>query len=105
MHKSKIKKGDQVIVISGSDKGKQGKVLSVLPKLNKAVVSGINIKKKHSKPTKFTEGGIISKEMPIDISNIAHIDPKTNTATKVGFKILDSGEKVKFAKKSKEVIG
>ncbi len=105
MIKLKIKKGDKVAVITGKDKGKQGEVISVLPKVNKAVVSGINIVKKHTKASRDSEGGIISKEMPIQISNISLIDPKTNAITKVGFKILKDGTKVRYAKKSGEILG
>lgn len=105
MIKLKIKKGDKVAVITGKDKGKQGEVISVLPKVNKAIVSGINIVKKHTKASRDSEGGIISKEMPIQISNISLIDPKTNAITKVGFKILKDGTKVRYAKKSGEIFG
>lgn len=104
MLKFKIRKGDKVTIITGRDKGKQGRVLSVLRSKNKVVVSGINIVKKHTKPTQFSEGGIISKELPIDISNVAHIDPKSGFATKVSFKFLEDGSKVRVAKKSGEVI-
>lgn len=104
MIKFKIKKGDEVIVITGKNKGKKGQVLKILPKENRAVVSGINVVKKHTKPSKVSEGGIIQKELPIHISNIAHIDPKTGVPTKVGFKILADGSKVRVAKKSGEII-
>ncbi len=104
MIKFKIKKGDEVIVITGKNKGKKGQVLKILPKENRAVVSGINVVKKHTKPSKVSEGGIIQKELPIHISNIAHVDPKTGVPTKVGFKILADGSKVRVAKKSGEII-
>lgn len=102
-HTGKIKKGDQVCVISGKDKGKSGEVLSVSPKQCKVIVKEINMVKKHTKPSPQNAGGIISKEMPIHISNVSHIDPITKKQTKVGFKLVD-GKKVRFAKKSGEVI-
>ena len=104
MLKLKIKKGDKVAVITGKDKGKQGEVLSVMPKLNKAIVSGVNLAKKHTKPSRENEGGIITKEMPIQISNIAILDPKSGLPSKVGFKILKDGVKVRIAKKSGEIL-
>jgi large subunit ribosomal protein L24 len=104
MNKLKVKKGDKVKVITGSSKGKIGDVIKVFPKENKVIVSGVNVVKKHTKPSQFSEGGIISKELPINVSNISHIDPKTNEVTKVGYKVLESGKKVRFAKKSGEVI-
>ena len=103
MNKLKIKKGDKVRVITGKDNGKVGNVVKVLPKENKLVVSGINIAKKHTKPSQTSEGGILHIELPIHVSNVSHIDPKTNEITKVGYKILD-GKKVRFAKKSGEII-
>ncbi|HJD61065.1 MAG TPA: 50S ribosomal protein L24 [Rickettsia endosymbiont of Columbicola hoogstraali] len=105
MIKLKVKKGDEVIVITGKYKGKKGKILKVFPKKNKIVVSGINLVKKHTKPTQVSEGGIITKELPIDISNVAHVDPKTGNPTKVAFKFLEDGSKVRIAKKSGEIIG
>ena len=102
--KLKIRKGDRVIVITGKDKGKSGSVLSVSPKDNKAVVQGVNVAKRHTKQTAQQEGGIIAKEMPISISNLAHLDPKDNKPTRVGFKINKDGSKVRVAKRSGEVI-
>lgn len=99
----KIKKGDQVIVTTGRDKGKQGEVLRAMPKANKVVVQGVNMVKRHTRPSQTSAGGIISKESPIDISNVALIDPETGKATRVGFKVVD-GEKVRVAKKSGKVI-
>ena len=104
MIKLKIKKGDQVIVITGKNKGKKGKVLKVFPKEKKVLVGGINIVKRHTKPSQASNGGIISKESPIHTSNVAHVDPKLGCATKVGFKILNDGSKVRIAKKSGEII-
>ncbi len=105
MVKLKVKTGDEVIVVTGKNKGQKGKILKVFPSENKAVVSGVNVVKKHTKASKDSEGGIIQKELPINISNIAHLDPKTGEATKVGYKILENGLKVRFAKKSGEIIG
>ena len=104
MNKLKIKKGDKVKVVSGGSKGKVGNVLKVFPKEHKVIVSGVNLVKRHTKPTQHSEGGIMQKELPIHISNISHIDPKTDEVTKVGYKILEDGKKVRFAKKSGEVI-
>ena len=104
MIKLKVKKGDEVVVITGKNKGKKGKILSVFPKENKAIVSGINLVKKHTKPSQNSEGGIIQKELPIHISNISLIDPKSGENTRVGFKILDDGSKIRIARKSGEII-
>lgn len=101
---SKIRKGDQVIVIAGRDKGKRGEVLRALPKEHRLVVQGVNIVKRHQKPSQVGEGGIIAKEGSIDVSNVAHIDPVNGRPTRVGFKILDGGRKVRFAVRSGEVI-
>ncbi len=102
--KLKIKKGDQVIVIAGRDKGARGEVLKVLPKENRAIVKGVNLVKRHQKATQTTEGGIISKEAPIHISNLAHVDPKDGKPTRVGYKVLEDGRKVRYSKRSGEVI-
>lgn len=104
MPKIKIRKDDKVIVTTGKNKGKIGTVIKILPKSNKAIISGINLVKKHTKPTQYNQGGIEQKELPINISNIASIDPKTGKATKVGFKLLEDGTKVRVAKKSGEII-
>lgn len=105
MIKLKVKKGDEVVVITGKHKGKKGKILKVFPENSKVIVSGVNLVKKHTKPNQMSEGGIITKELPIHISNIAHIDPKTGNPTKVAFKFLEDGSKVRVAKKSGEIIG
>ncbi len=102
--KLKIKKGDEVIVITGKDKGKRGKVIKAFPKENKIMISGINVVTKHSKPTKSQHGGITYKEMPIHVSNVSHIDPKIDIPTKIAFKFLQDGKKIRFAKKSGEII-
>ena len=101
---AKIKKGDKVIVLTGKDKGKQGEVLSVQPDNAKAVVQGVNKVKRHTKPTQFQAGGIVEKEAPIALSNISIVDPKEGKATRVGFKTLEDGKKVRIAKLSGEVI-
>ena len=100
----KIKKGDRVIVTTGRDKGKKGEVLKVYPQDDRVLVSNVNMVKRHQRQSQTQQGGIISKEAPIQVSNIAHVDPKTGGATRVGFKILGDGRKVRFAKKSGEVI-
>ncbi|GGX55498.1 50S ribosomal protein L24 [Litorimonas cladophorae] len=102
---AKIKKGDYVVVLSGGDKGRKGEVLKVLPKEERVVVKGVRLVKRHVKPSQAEpEGGIKSFEAPIHVSNVAHIDPKDNVATRVGFKVLKDGKKVRVAKKSGEVI-
>jgi large subunit ribosomal protein L24 len=102
--KLKIKKGDRVIITTGRDKGKTGEVLRVLPKENRAVVQGVNKVKRHTRPSVGNAGGIVEKEATIHVSNLAHIDPKTNEATRVGFKFLSDGRKVRYAKASGEVL-
>jgi large subunit ribosomal protein L24 len=104
MVKLKIKKGDKVKVIAGKSKGKVGDVVKVLPAENRVIVSGVNLAKRHTKPSQTSEGGIIQKELPIHVSNVSHIDPKTGEITKVGYKTLGDGKKVRFAKKSGEII-
>lgn len=104
---SKIKKGDNVFILSGKDKGKTGKVLKVIKNLtqqDKAIVEGVNIVKKHTKQSATQKGGIESVEMPIYMSNLSILDPKTSKPSRVGFKILKDGEKVRFAKKSGETL-
>ncbi|MGD8326825.1 MAG: 50S ribosomal protein L24 [Sphingomonadales bacterium] len=102
--KFKIKKGDKVIVIAGRDKGKKGEVVEMIPAENRAKVSGVNLVKRHRKPTQQSPGGIDTIEAPIHVSNLAIEDPKTGKASRVGFKKLDDGKKVRFAKASGEVI-
>ncbi|MFO1186434.1 MAG: 50S ribosomal protein L24 [Alphaproteobacteria bacterium] len=103
-NKLKIKKGDRVVVLTGRDKGKKGEVLRVIPDERRALVRGVNMVQRHQRQTPQSEGGIIAKEAAIDISNIALIDPKTGSPTRVGYKVLGDGRKVRFAKKSGEVI-
>jgi large subunit ribosomal protein L24 len=101
---AKIKKGDRVIVTTGRDKGKKGEVMKVFPKENRALVSGVNAVKRHQRQTQKQQGGIVSKELPVQLSNLAHVDPKSGAATRIGWKILGDGRRVRFAKKSGEVI-
>ena len=99
-----VKKGDKVMVISGKDKGKTGVILSALPKKDRVLVEGVNIVKKHSKPSQMNpQGGIISQEAPIHVSNVMPLDPKTGEPTRVGIKEVD-GKRVRVAKKSGEVL-
>jgi large subunit ribosomal protein L24 len=102
--KYKIKKGDKVVVITGRDKGKTGEVLKVNREEGRVLVQGINMVKRHTKPSTITPGGILEKEASIHISNVAHIDPKTSKPTRVGYKVLDGGRKVRVARRSGEVI-
>jgi large subunit ribosomal protein L24 len=104
MPKLKIKKGDHVVVVTGKDKGKKGEVLKVLPAENRAVVKGVSMVRRHQRQTASQEGGIINKEAPIHISNIAIEDPKDGKPTRVGYKFLKDGRKVRFARRSGEVI-
>jgi large subunit ribosomal protein L24 len=100
----KIKKGDRVIVLAGRDKGKHGEVIAMMPKENQALVRGVNIVRRHQRQTAKQDPGIVSKEAPIDLSNLALEDPKDGKPTRVGFKVLDDGRKVRYAKRSGEVI-
>jgi large subunit ribosomal protein L24 len=101
---AKIKKGDKVVVLAGRDKGRSGEVLQVMPKDERAVVRGVNIVKRHQRQSMKQEAGIISKEATIHLSNLALADPKDGKATRVGFKLLDDGRKVRVAKRSGEQI-
>jgi large subunit ribosomal protein L24 len=101
---AKIKKGDRVVVLAGRDKGRSGEVVRVHPKEERAVVRGINTVKRHQRQTAKQEAAIITKEAPIHLSNLAIADPKNGKPTRVGFKILDDGRKVRFAKRSGELI-
>ncbi len=100
----KIKKGDHVIVLAGRDKGKHGEVIEVRPKENRALVRGVNMVRRHQRQTASQEAGIVSKEGPINISNLAIEDPKDGKPSRVGFKLLADGKKVRFAKRSGEII-
>ena len=100
----KFKKGDKVVVTTGRDKGQAGSILKMLRDEDRAIVQGVNMVKRHQKQTQTDEGGIISKESPIHLSNLMHVDPTDGKPTRVGFKILKDGRKVRFAKRSGEVI-
>ncbi len=100
----KFKKGDRVVVLSGRDKGKQGEILVMMPRENRAVVRGVNVVRRHQRQSAQQEGGIVSKEAPINLSNLAHEDPNDGQPTRVGFKFLEDGKKVRFAKRSGELI-
>lgn len=104
MPKVKIKKGDHVVMLTGKDKGKHGEVLKVMPSENRAIVQGVVMVRRHQRQTTTQEGGIITKEAPVNISNIALEDPKDGKPTRVGYKFLKDGRKVRFAKRSGEVI-
>ena len=104
MAKLKIKKGDHVVVITGKDKGKTGEVLKVLPEENRAIVKGVAMIRRHQRQTASQEGGIIAKEAAIHISNLALEDPKDGKPTRVGYRFLKDGRKVRFARRSGEVI-
>jgi len=102
--KLKIRKGDRVVVTTGKDKGKQGNVLKVFPSDNRALVQGVNVARRHQRQTAAQQGGIIAKELPIHISNLAHIDPKDGKPTRIGYKFLSDGKRVRVAKRSGEEI-
>ena len=101
---AKIKKGDKVVVTTGRDRGKTGEVREVIRAESRAVVSGVNLVRRHTRQTAQTEGGILTKEAPIHLSNLAIVDPKTGKPTRVGFMILDDGRKVRVAKRSGDLI-
>jgi large subunit ribosomal protein L24 len=100
---AKLKKGDNVVVIAGKDKGRKGEITRVLPDANKAVVSGVNVAIRHQRQTQANQGGRIAKEMPIELSNLALLDPKSGEPTRVGFRV-EGDKKVRFAKNSGETI-
>jgi large subunit ribosomal protein L24 len=102
--KFKVKKGDKVVVLCGRDKGKKGEVLRMLPKENRVVVQGVNVIKRHTRPTQVSPGGIVEREAPVHISNVAHLDPKSDLPTRVGTRVDADGRKVRYAKRSGEVI-
>jgi large subunit ribosomal protein L24 len=104
MSAAKIKKGDRVVVLTGRDKGKRGEVVRVLVDADRVIVSGVNIVKRHTRPTPASAGGILEKEATIHVSNVAHIDPKTDKPTRVGFKTLEDGRKIRVARPSGEAI-
>ena len=101
---AKIRKGDKVVILTGRDKGRSGEVVQVMPRENRAIVRGVNMVKRHQRQTAQQEAGIISKEAPLQLSNIAIADPKDGKPTRVGFKVLDDGRKVRVAKRSGDLI-
>ncbi len=101
---AKFRKGDRVQVLAGKDKGAEGEILHMLPERRKAIVRGINISRRHQGATRTGPGGMVDKEMPIALSNLAHLDPADSKPVRVGFKFLDDGRKVRYAKRSGEVI-
>ena len=104
MNKLKVKKGDQVMIITGKDKGKSGEIVTVLTKINRVILRGLNIAKRHTAQSQTSQGGIIDKELSIHISNISHIDPKDNKASRIGYKFLKDGRKVRFSKRSGDLV-
>lgn len=104
-NKLHVKKEDTVIVITGKDKGKKGRIIAAYPRQNRVLVEGVNLVKKHQKPTQQNpQGGILDQEAPIHVSNVMLLDPKSGKPTRVGYKVLENGSKVRVAKKSGEVI-
>lgn len=103
-NKLKIKKGDEVIVIAGKEKGKKGKIIKVLPKDMRVIVGDVNKVRRHQKPSRTGAGGIIEKEAPLHVSNVQLVDPKTGKGTRVGYKTLEDGKKARVARRSGEVI-
>jgi large subunit ribosomal protein L24 len=101
---AKVKKGDRVVMLAGKDKGKSGEVMQVYPKDKRVIVSGVNMVKRHTAPSQTNTGGIVEKEASVHVSNVAHLDPKDDKPTRVGFKMLDGDRKVRYAKRSGEVI-
>ncbi len=104
MTKLKIKKGDNVVVISGRDKGRTGEVLRVFPTDQRVIVQGVNIARRHTRPRMGEPGGIVEKELTLHISNVAHVDPSSGKPTRGGYKFVGDGRKVRFARRSGEVI-
>ncbi|MFK7697352.1 50S ribosomal protein L24 [Paenibacillus sp. HJGM_3] len=104
-NKLHVKKEDTVIVITGKDKGKKGRIIAAYPRQNRVLVEGVNMVKKHQKPTQQNpQGGILDQEAPIHVSNVMLLDPKSGKPTRIGYKVLENGKKVRVAKKSGEVI-
>ena len=101
---ARIKKGDSVMILAGKDKGKTGQVLTILKQESRVIVQGVNMVRRHTRPSAQSTGGIIQKEASLHVSNVAHVDPKTREATRVGFRKLEDGRKVRYAKRSGEVI-
>lgn len=101
---AKFKRGDTVIVTTGRDKGKRGEIMRVDPAESRLYVQGVNVVKRHTRPTQSSPGGIVEKEASIHVSNVAHVDPKTDEPTRVGFKLIEGDRKVRYAKRSGEII-
>ncbi|MHC5653054.1 50S ribosomal protein L24 [Stappia sp.] len=101
---AKLKKGDTVVILTGRDKGKTGEIVAMMPKEDKALVRGVNVVRRHQRQTAQAEGGIISKELPIHVSNLALADPKDGKPTRVGFQVKEDGTKVRVAKRSGDLI-
>jgi large subunit ribosomal protein L24 len=101
---AKFKKGDKVTVLTGRDKGKAGEILRALPSRDKVIVQGVNMVKRHTRASAASQGGIVPQEAPIHVSNVSHVDPKSGKPTRVGFRVLEDGRKVRFAKASGEQI-
>ena len=104
MGAAKIKKGDQVVVLTGRDRGKKGEVIQVMPQEARALVRGVNMVRRHQRQSASQEGGIVSKEAPVHLSNLAIADPKDGKPTRIGFKFLKDGRKVRIARRSGEAI-
>ena len=100
----KLKKGDRVVVLAGRDKGKRGEILKMLPAEDRAIVQGVNVARRHQKQSAQQEGGIIAREASIHVSNLGYVDPKSDKPTRIGFKTLEDGRKVRVARRSGEVI-
>lgn len=104
-NKLHVKKDDNVIVITGKDKGEKGRVIAAYPRENRVLIEGVNMVKRHTRPNQANpQGGIIEREAPIHVSNVMHIDPKSGKPTRIGYKVLDNGKKVRIAKKSGQEI-
>lgn len=104
-NKLHVKKDDTVMIITGKDKGKKGRVIAAYPRENRVLVEGINMVKKHTRPSQMNQaGGIVEQEAAIHVSNVMHIDPKSGQVTRIGYKVLDNGKKVRVAKRSGAVI-
>ena len=104
MNKLKVKKGDNVIVITGKDKGKTGEIVTVFPKTSRVIVRGVSVAKRHTAQSQTSQGGILDKELSVHVSNISHIDPKDKKASKIGYKLLKDGRKVRFLKRSGDLL-
>lgn len=100
----KFRKGDNVVVISGRDRGKKGSILKMMPSQGRLIVQGVNMVKRHTAPSQRQAGGIVEKEAPIHVSNVAHVDPSDGKPTRIGLRVLEDNRKVRYAKRSGEVM-